>query len=87
MGPKLSCGYEVTRESLETSLADARALATAPNDPSRPLSYASARSIIRGTFADPPPVNERTTEASHTWYRMQRCVAQRGVKNVGREPS
>ncbi len=38
----LSCGYQATQESLETSLADVKASATAPNGPSGPLSYASA---------------------------------------------
>ncbi len=25
--------------------------------------------------------------ALHTWYRLQRCVVHRGIKNVVREPS
>ncbi len=59
------------------------------NEPCRcqNISYSPQRPLwttfLRICIADPIPVNERTTELSHTWYRKQKCVAQRGVKNVG----
>ncbi len=45
-------------------LADtaAKAAALTNSDPPRPISYASAKSLIRRTFTDAPPTNPRTVE-------------------------
>ncbi len=40
----------------------AKAAASTTSDPPRPISYASARSLIRRTLIDPLPANSRTAE-------------------------
>ncbi len=45
---------------LADTAAEVAALTT--SDPPRPISYASAKSLIRRTLIDPPPTNSRTAE-------------------------
>ncbi len=55
-------------------LADtaAKAAALTTSDPPMPISYASARSLIRKTLIDPPPTNLRTAEGYGGFYWSKR---------------
>ncbi len=44
-------------------------------DPPRPISYASARSLIRRTFTDPPPTNPKTVEVYGGFSWSKDCMA------------
>ncbi len=59
------------------ALADtaAKAAALTNNDPPRPMSYASVRSLIRRTFTDPPPTNPRTVEVYCGFSWSKDCTA------------
>ncbi len=58
-------------------LADtaAKAATLTNSDPPRPISYASARSLIRRTFTDPPPTNPRTVEEYGGFSWSKDCTA------------
>ncbi len=45
------------------------------SDPPRPISYASARSLIHRTFTDPPPTNPRTVEVYSGFSWSKDCTA------------
>ncbi len=62
---------------LGNELADteAKAAASTTSDPPRPISYASARSLIRRTLTDPPPTNSRTTEVYGGFSWSKDCMA------------
>ncbi len=58
-------------------LADtaAKAAALTNSDPPRHISYASARSLIRRTFTDPPPTNPRTVGVYGEFSWSKDCTA------------
>ncbi len=58
-------------------LADtaAKAAATTTSDPPRPIFYASARSLIRRTLINPPPINSRTAEVHGEFSWSKDCMA------------
>ncbi len=58
-------------------LADtaAKAAALTTSDPPRPISYASARSLIHRTLIDPPPTNSRTVVAYGGFSWPKDCMA------------
>ncbi len=53
----------------------AKAAALTTSDPPRPISYASARSLIRRTLTDPPPTNSRTAEVYGGFSWSKDCIA------------
>ncbi len=60
-----------------SELADtaAKAAALATSDPPRPISYASARSLIRRKLKDPPPTNSRIAEVYGGFSWSKDCMA------------
>ncbi len=72
-----SCGYQGTKEFLATSSQTPQpkhSLQTT-SDPSRSISYASARSLIRRTLIDPPPATSRTAEVYGGFSWSKDCMA------------
>ncbi len=56
-------------------MTEAKAAATTTRDPPRPISYASARSLIHRALIYPPPVNLRTAEVYGGFPWSKNCMA------------
>ncbi len=69
--------------SKELSDSAAKAAALTTNDPPRPISYASARSLIRRTLTNPPPTNSRTAEVYSGLSWSKDCMATSNRSDAG----
>ncbi len=74
---RASCGYPGHKGIPGNELADsaAKAAALTTSDPPRPISYASARSLIHKTLIDPPPTNSRTAKVYGGFSWSKDCMA------------
>ncbi len=61
--PRGGCNRDAGHKGIPGNELTGTAAASSTSDPPRPISYASARSLIHRTLIDPPPANPRTAEA------------------------